>query len=68
MAKWQVDAGSSLVGFGNIWRMLATVGDYLWKQVRRCECKFCRIHDFLSVDFDILSADLALCYVIWLSV
>ena len=37
--------------------MLANVGNYLWKNVDRCESKFGRIHSFLSVDFDNLSAD-----------
>ena len=32
-----VDTGSTWVGFGDIWRMLANVGDYLQKKVYQCD-------------------------------
>ena len=57
MVLWQVDTGSTLVGFGNIWRMLANVGEYLLIKAHRYESKFGRMRSFLSVDFDNLSAD-----------
>ena len=72
MAKWRVDTYSTWVGFGNIWRMLANVGNYLGGKVHRYESKFGRKQEFLPVDFDNLSADFfkswSLCNVIWLSV
>ena len=34
MVLWGVDTVSTWVGFGNIWPMLANVGDYLWKKLK----------------------------------
>ncbi len=56
--KWQVDTGSTWVGFGEMWRMLANVGEYLLKNVHRYESKFGQKQEFLHVVFDNLSADL----------